>query len=194
MITTAKYLLIAYVESEQYYFEYEHCGDMWEALETFWHEDYPETLQDDVHTSHIRVDVLWLENGKLIRRFETAFDCAHYHSFFDHGHTVDGPYLLDTFRRNLQKIRKELDIRDCVFKNAATSLFFYMWNCWCEEECKKAFADGDYNHFWNKWCSLGEHYTRFGAVEHFYSELTNDNRDKLVKRACEMYDGSREKY
>ena len=78
--------------------------------------------------------------------------------------------------------------------NQATSLFFYMWNCWSKEECQKAFADGDYNHFWNKWCGLSEQYGRFGAVEHFYAELTNDNRDKLVKRACEMYDGSREKY
>lgn len=76
--------------------------------------------------------------------------------------------------------------------NQATSLFFYMWNAWCEEECKQAFKDGDYKHFWNKWCAIGEQYGRFGAVEHFYAELTNDNRDKLVKRATELYDGSRE--
>lgn len=78
--------------------------------------------------------------------------------------------------------------------NQATSLFFYMWNAWCEEECKQAFKDGDYNHFWNKWCAIGEQYGRFGAVEHFYAELSNDNRDKLVKRATELYDGSRELY
>lgn len=73
--------------------------------------------------------------------------------------------------------------------NDVTSFFFYMWNAWCKEECRQAFAGGDWNHFWNKWCGFCDKYGHFGAVEEFYAELSNYNRDKLVERACKMYDG-----
>lgn len=80
------------------------------------------------------------------------------------------------------------------FRNDVTSFMFYMWNKWSEEECKIAFKDGDYNHFWNKWC---EAYDTMkgprGAAELFYMMLSDTNRDKLVKRALECYDGMSEK-
>ena len=195
MITTANYVLVAYVGSEQYHFEYEDCGDMWEALEQFWHEDYPETLMNVMHTAHIRVDVLAMDGGKCIRRYETALDCAHYHSFFDHGHTVHGPYTLDEFNRNLKEIREKLNVRDNGPKpNDVTSFFYYMWNAWCEEECKVVFKDDYYPHFWNKWC---EAYDKMngprGAAELFYMMLSDTNRDKLVKRALECYGGMTER-
>ncbi len=78
-------------------------------------------------------------------------------------------------------------------KNDVTSFFYYMWNAWCKKECEIAFQDGDYNHFWTKWCGICEKYGRFGAVEEFFAELSNDNRDKLVKRASEVYDRNCEK-
>ena len=75
-------------------------------------------------------------------------------------------------------------------KNDVTSFFYYMWNRWSEEECRIAFKDGDYNHFWSKWC---EAYDTMkgprGAAELFYMMLSDTNRDKLVKRALECYDG-----
>lgn len=193
MITTANYLLIAYVGGEQYHFEYEDCGDMWEALEQFWHEDYAETLMDK--DSRFEVDVLAMDGGKCIRRYETAFDCAHYHAFFDHGHTVHGPYTLDEFNRNLKEIREKLNVRDNGPKpNDVTSFFYYMWNRWSEEECKVVFKDDYYPHFWNKWC---EAYDTMkgprGAAELFYMMLSDTNRDKLVARALELYDGMTEK-
>ncbi len=79
-------------------------------------------------------------------------------------------------------------------KNDVTSFMFYMWNRWCEEECRKVFGKDDFwPHFWKKWCSA---YDRMngprGATEVFYAELSNNNRDKLVKRALECYDGQTE--
>ena len=93
-------------------------------------------------------------------------------------------------------LEKEMPPKPVVMKeNPATSLFFYMWNAWCEEECRKVYGKDDFwPHFWNKWCAINKQYGRYGAVEHFYADLSNDNRDKLVARAMELYDKSREKY
>ena len=81
------------------------------------------------------------------------------------------------------------------FDNQVTSFFYYMWNKWSEEECKVVFGKEDYwPHFWNKWC---EAYDKMngprGAAELFYMMLSDTNRDKLVARALELYDGMTEK-
>ncbi|MDD6017210.1 MAG: hypothetical protein PUC18_13215 [Prevotellaceae bacterium] len=80
--------------------------------------------------------------------------------------------------------------------NIVNSFFFYMWNRWSEEECKIAFKNGtaEWQHFWNKWCEAydmmgGPH----GATEVFYAYLSNTNRELLVKRALECYNGMSEK-
>lgn len=70
--------------------------------------------------------------------------------------------------------------------NAVSSFFFYMWNEWCEDECKIIF--NDYRHFWNKWCSLAGNDV-FGATEKFFSELSDTNKELLVNRAVAVYDG-----
>ena len=78
--------------------------------------------------------------------------------------------------------------------NDVTSFFYYMWNRWSEEECRIAFKDGDYKHFWNKWCqAYDELGGPRGAAEYFYMMLSDTNRDKLVKRALECYDGMTER-
>lgn len=81
-------------------------------------------------------------------------------------------------------------------KNDVTSFFFYMWNAWCKEECQKAFSapGNDWQHFWNKWLAICEKYSVYGAAERFYAELSNHNRDLLVKRATEVYEGDSEKH
>jgi hypothetical protein len=78
-------------------------------------------------------------------------------------------------------------------KNDVTSFFFYMWNKWSEEECKVVFKDDYYPHFWNKWCEVYDtmHGPR-GATELFYMMLSDTNRDKLVARALELYNGMTE--
>lgn len=73
-------------------------------------------------------------------------------------------------------------------KNDVSSFMYYMWNHWSEQECKEVWKDDDYSHFWKKWCALSEKYSRFGAAEEFYAELSDHNQDKLVRRALECYE------
>lgn len=74
------------------------------------------------------------------------------------------------------------------YENIVSSYFYYMWCRWgTEEECRVVFG-WEYKHFWGKWCAIFKENKR-GAAEIFYSELSLDNRRKLVERACEIYDG-----
>ncbi len=79
--------------------------------------------------------------------------------------------------------------------NEVTSFFYYMWNAWCAEECQKTFSApfNDWKHFWSKWCGICKTHGVYGAAERFYAELSNHNRDMLVKRATEVYEGDGEK-
>ena len=187
MITTANYILVAHLADGNYVFNYESC-DVWTALGEFWHDDWQDCLSGKPDDQNFTIDVYAMDGAKVINTYNLVFNESYFHHYYDHGHCT-----LDEFEKAIREMRKEMDAEK-KYDNKATSLFFYMWNCWCEEECKKAFADGDYNHFWKKWCGITEEHGRFGSVEHFYAELSNNNRDKLVRRACEMFDGSCEKY
>lgn len=79
-------------------------------------------------------------------------------------------------------------------KNDVSSFFYYMWNKWSEDECKIVFADscGGYKHYWNKWVHYCNEYGVRSAVDCLYGDLDTGNRDKLVARAIECYDGMRE--
>ena len=61
-------------------------------------------------------------------------------------------------------------------ENAVSSFFYYMWNAWCEEECRTVFKEM-HPHFWEKW-SLMTDKGIFGAAERFYAELTDRYREK----------------
>ena len=57
MVTTANYLLRANVSNSDFYFEYADCGDVWTALEQFWHDDYPETIANLPDCGTFPIDV-----------------------------------------------------------------------------------------------------------------------------------------
>ena len=80
--------------------------------------------------------------------------------------------------------------------NDVSSYFFYMWNAWCEEECKIAFAKSEcgWMHFWEKWCGICNKHGVWGASERMYAELSESNRDLLVARATAVYDRNRIKF
>lgn len=187
MITTATYLLVAKIEGEEYHFQYEHCYDVWACLEKFWHEDYPEMLIEQ--SSLFPVTVKSMHQSKVIATYDFMFNAGVFHAFFDHGHTVNGPYTLDQFAKDIE--RKPEPPKHV--SNDLTSFFYYMWNRWNKDECRIAFEDNFWPHFWSKWCGYCENYTRFGAVEEFYASLTDHNRDRLVRRALEVYNGNDEK-
>jgi hypothetical protein len=73
-------------------------------------------------------------------------------------------------------------------ENIVSSFFYYMWNAWYKDECQKTFG-WEWEHFWNKWIYHTKE-TAKGAAEKLYADLDTGNRIKLVKRACEVYDGS----
>lgn len=72
-------------------------------------------------------------------------------------------------------------------ENIVSSYFYYMWNRWSKTECETVFGSMA-GHFWEKWCSLSNP-TPSGAAERLYAELGNEARRKIVKRACELYNG-----
>ena len=109
MMTTANYVLVAYVGGEQYHFEYEDCGDMWEALQEFFFDDYPEILIDIDKAGEFPIDVLAMDGGKAIRRYEVAFHSVLFDHFFGKGHTVDSIYTLDDFGKDIKDVRSRLD-------------------------------------------------------------------------------------
>lgn len=76
-------------------------------------------------------------------------------------------------------------------KNDVASFFYYMWNCWDRDECEIVFSQSkicEWQHFWKKYCQYAEKYEWYGAVEAFFSELSEYHQDLLVARAVELYD------
>lgn len=102
MITTANYLLIAYVGGEQYRFEYD-SDDVMESLEEFWHEDYQKVLADLKDGCYFPIDIKAMENGKVINTYEYGFNASLFHYYFDHGRITD-----KEFERSLVEDRKRM--------------------------------------------------------------------------------------
>ena len=102
MITTANYILKATVGGEEYFFEYD-TDDMWNALEEFWHEDYPELLIYKEGNAVFNILVMAMERSKVIATYHAKFCHAFFHAFYDHGHKADGPYTLDEFDRDIRR-------------------------------------------------------------------------------------------
>lgn len=103
----------------------------------------------------------------------------------EYGKAVEPDYTLkDTSGGDVFLVRIEDDRSE---ENDVTSFFYYMWNSWSKEECRKAFEGHDWQHFWNKWCGICSCHSVYGAAERFYAELSKQYRDLLVKRALEVY-------
>lgn len=118
MITTANYLLRAIVSNSDFYFEYEDCGDVWTALEQFWHDDYPEVLPEH-DGSPFPIDVIAMEDGKAIQKYEFTFNAVVFHAFFDKGHTVDGIYTLDQFAKDIERKKEPVIYRQLRRKSVS---------------------------------------------------------------------------
>ena len=169
------------------------CMSLEEALSQFWHNDYPEHLIEHDSNTLFPIDIICMpdEDGQVERTLHLMFNCVAFNHFFDKGWSAssqepDKRYTLDQFLKDIdRKPEKQNDI---------TSFMFYMWNAWCEEECQEAFKDGDWKHFWSKWCHwCNQIGSAWGATERFYSELSDHNRDRLVRRALAIYEGRHDK-
>lgn len=85
--------------------------------------------------------------------------------------------------------KRQANTTERSYDNIVSSFMFYMWNRWCRQECDTVFGCMS-GHMWSKWCRFTAETTR-GAVENFYAELSDENRYKLVERACKCYNGRR---
>jgi len=104
-------------------------------------------------------------------------------TFYDHDISLmDMMLVLDT-------IGNKLELECQRKKNDVTSFFYYMWNAWSQDECKKVYGEL-WEHFWNNWIYFCKTYGVHGAAERLYAELSDGNRNKLVARATELYDGA----
>ncbi len=69
--------------------------------------------------------------------------------------------------------------------NEVTCFMWYVFNKWTREEAVLVFGSlGD--HIFNKWVHCREHH--LGDL-YWYSELDDTCRQKLVDRACSIYNG-----
>lgn len=170
---------------------YYNCTSLEEALDQFWHNDYPMCLIDRADSALFPIDIICMhgDDGPEPRILNLTFNCAIFNHFFDKGWSAsskepDKHYTFEQFLNDISR-KKQNDI---------TSFMFYMWNAWCEKECQEAFKDDDWKHFWSKWCywcnKIG---SAWGATERFYSELSDGNRNRLVRRALAVYDGRHDK-
>ena len=189
MTTTANYILTATVGGQDFIFEYEDAMDVWHVLEEFYTEDYAEVLIELEGSETFPVEVKAMHNGKVITTYRLQFNGCVFDHFFAKGWKADcDPYTLNEFVKDI-KMSEE---KPKHISHDVTCYWMYMWNKWTEEECKIAFGNTDYRHFWNKWCECwdrmgGPH----GSAEIFYAELTDHNRDRIVRRAIEVYENEK---
>lgn len=173
---------------------YYNCTSLEETLDQFWHNDYPMHLIDRDDSALFPIDIICMhgDDGPAPHILQLTFNCAVFNHFFDKGWSASSqePDKRYTFEQFLNDISRKSEFS----RNDVTSFMFYMWNAWCEEECQEAFNDGDWKHFWSKWCHCcNKMDSAWGATERFYSELSDFNRNRLVRRALAVYDGRHDK-
>ena len=190
MTTTANYILKAVVDGEVFIFQYDEAGDAWEALEQFWHEDYPEVLIDK-GGGLFPIDVIAMDDGKAIRKYEFEFNAGVFHAFFDKGHNADGIYTLDQFAKDIE--RKQEDKPDVKHATDIIAL----WSDWCMDyDDENLWLDymvkhpkGHCNrqHLQEKWDHCYGKYGSKAAMNMLWRELDSDNRAILIEYVMTKY-------
>ena len=201
MITIAMYLLRANVSNSDFYFEYADCGDVWTALEQFWHDDYPEVLPEHDGSS-FPITVTALDgNGEACGQHTLTFNSAAFHAFYDHGHKASGPYILDEFAKDIE-YKTETAVTEAsasvqftaVSPQSPTDLRALMdrWAGFCYnhpsfDEVILWMVGGSkqhylYQHFCSKFSHLCDvcHNDTMGAWMRFYRELDSKWAERLL--------------
>lgn len=79
-----------------------------------------------------------------------------------------------------------------MHENETMSVLMYFCNTFSQDECYKLWGDGIYglgDHMYNKFVSLCNSYGSFGAITLFLLDLDTSNYQKVIDRACELYNG-----
>lgn len=188
MITTATYLLIAQIGDEQYHFEYEDCYDVWTALEQFWHEDYPETLITKKDSGLFPITVLSMLEGKVIATYPFTFNHLCFHAFFDNGHTADGPFTLNQFAEHIRRDDPEpATPRDVIALWSDWCMDYDDENLWLDYMVNHPKAHCNRQHLQDKWDYCYGKYGNKAAMNMFWRELDNDNREILTEYITTKY-------
>ena len=77
-------------------------------------------------------------------------------------------------------------------ENETLSVLMYFCNKFNENECYILWGDGIYGlgeHMFKKFTNYSETYGRFGAITMFLLDLDSENYHKVIDRACELYNG-----
>lgn len=184
MVTTANYLLIAYVGGEQYHFVYEDCGDMWEALKQFYGDDYDYLIDKD-KDGQFPIDVLAMDDGKAIKRYEVAFHSGVFDHFFGKGWKQDVTYTLDEFGKDIMAVRKKLDgateVKDIIALWSDWCMDYDDENLWLDFMVQHPKGHCNRQHLQEKWDYCYEKYGSKAAMTMFWRELDNDNRAILAE-------------
>ena len=79
-----------------------------------------------------------------------------------------------------------------MHENETLSVLMYFCNKFNEYECKRLWGDEIYGldeHMFKKFTNYVERYGRFGAIPMFLLEIDSVNYQKVIDRACELYNG-----
>lgn len=188
------YLLRANVSNSDFYFEYADCGDVWTAIEQFWHDDYPEVLPEH-DGSPFPITVTALDgNGEACGQHTLTFNSAAFHAFYDHGRKASGPYTLDEFAKDIEH-KTEAAVSEASPSEAKDIIA--LWSDWCMDyDDENLWLDymvrhpkGHCNrqHLQQKWDYCYEKYGSKSAMNMFWRELDNDNRTILTEYVTTKY-------
>ena len=79
-----------------------------------------------------------------------------------------------------------------MHENETLSVLMQFCNKFNEHECYILWGDGIYGlgeHMFKKFTNYSETYGRFGAITMFLLDLDSENYQKVIDRACELYNG-----
>ena len=79
-----------------------------------------------------------------------------------------------------------------MHENGTLSVLMYFCNKFNEYECYTLWGNGIYDlgeYMFKKFMNYSETYGRFGAIPMFLLDLDSENYQKVIDRACELYNG-----
>lgn len=196
------FVLTAKLDEHHTYMFHYNCTSLRQVLDEFWHKDWDQ-LKDLEGSGKFPIDIVAMpdQDGQVENVFHLEFVSIVFYHFFDKGWSAtsaesDKYYTFDLFLKDIARMTTIQTVQPMPQErttNDVTSFMFYMWNRWSKEECKHIYGI-KWEHFWNKWLWAYKRLNGpYGASEVFYSELSTGNRNKLVERALECYDGMNEK-
>lgn len=68
-----------------------------------------------------------------------------------------------------------------------SAFVYYMVNHWNRENAGKIFGEVMGKHFFAKWCNLNKAHNEYHATMTLYLEMTDSNRELLVKAALDKF-------